>query len=230
MTTHTILIVDDEAPIRDMLAFTLEREGYTVLQAANGSQAREVVADNKPDLILMDWMMPGSSGIDVVRGLKRDELQAEIPVIMLTARGQEADKLSGFESGVDDYLIKPFSNAELLARIRALLKRVYPNAGTDVLEAGELIIDLQSCRVSANGVDLAVGPTEFRLLKFFMENQDRVYSRTQLLDHVWGQGSFVEERTVDVHIRRLRKTLEPSGTERMIQTVRGMGYRFSLQE
>lgn len=230
MKTYKILVVDDEAPIRDMLSFTLTREGFEVLHAANGQEARRVVVDDKPDLILMDWMMPGASGIDVVRNLKRDEHQSTIPVIMLTARGQEDDKLVGFASGIDDYLVKPFSNAELLARINAVLRRAYPDGGAVELKAGAITIDLQSCRVIAADNELALGPTEFRLLRFFMENRDRVYSRAQLLDHVWGQGSFVEERTVDVHIRRLRKALEPSGTEVMIQTVRGMGYRFSVLE
>ena len=227
MTTKTILIVDDEAPIRDMLRVALEMAEYNCVEASDAQAAHGIIVDKKPDLILLDWMMPGTSGMELARRLKRDQLTAEIPIIMLTAKGEEDNKIQGLEAGADDYITKPFSPRELVARLKAVLRR------TDTLSTGEPIIveglclDPSSHRVTINDTPVQMGPTEYRLLEFFLTHQERVYTRNQLLDHVWGGNVYVEERTVDVHIRRLRKALTLEGHDRFIQTVRGAGYRFS---
>ena len=229
MSGKTILLVEDESAIREMVSLALERAGFTVWQAEDGAQAEKLLVDVMPDLMLLDWMMPGISGIELARRLRRDEVTRDIPIIMLTARTEEEDTIRGLESGVDDYMTKPFSPRELIARINALLRRTSPAQADGTLDAGGLVLDTHSHRVTAKGDAVEMGPTEFRLLQFFMAHPERVYSRAQLLDMVWSRGSFVEERTVDVHIRRLRKALENSGFDRMVQTVRGAGYRFSNQ-
>ena len=227
MTATRILIVEDEAPIREMIAFHLGRAGYETLEAADCGKARELLADERPDLALVDWMLPDMSGLELTRMLKRDKDYEDLAIIMLTARADEYDKISGLEGGADDYITKPFSPRELVARIQAVLRRA---RGDDdaVVTAGTLQLDAAGHRVSANGAEVRLGPTEYRLLKFLMTHPDRVYSRAQLLDRVWGANVYVEERTVDVHIRRLRKALTAHGVARYIQTVRGAGYRFSI--
>ncbi|HKK14761.1 MAG TPA: phosphate regulon transcriptional regulator PhoB [Gammaproteobacteria bacterium] len=230
MTEQTILIVEDEPAIREMVSFALQRAGFAWQEAADALQAQARIADRLPDLILLDWMLPGTSGIELARRLKKDELTATVPIIMLTARGEEEDKVRGLEVGADDYVTKPFSPRELMARIKAVLRRVAPEQGDSVIEVDGLVLDPAGHRISAAGVDLEIGPTEYRLLQFFMTHPERVYSRTQLLDRVWGRNVYVEERTVDVHIRRLRKALSETGHDRLIQTVRGAGYRFSARE
>lgn len=222
-----ILIVDDEPAIREMVAFALRKGEYEPVHAGDALQAQSAIADKVPDLILLDWMLPGTSGLELARRWRRDDLTREVPIIMLTARGEEDDRVGGLEAGVDDYVVKPFSARELLARIRAVMRRSREDDEDGSVVLGGLRIDGAAHRVFANEEPLNIGPTEFRLLHFFMTHPDRVYSRTQLLDHVWGGSVYVEERTVDVHIRRLRKTLEPSGLSGMVQTVRGAGYRFS---
>ncbi|MEJ2344701.1 MAG: phosphate regulon transcriptional regulator PhoB [Gammaproteobacteria bacterium] len=224
-----ILIVDDEPAIREMVGFALQRAGFDTLDAADGRQAMNAIADQAPALILLDWMLPDISGVDLARRLKRDDVTSRIPVIMLTARSEENDKIRGLEVGADDYVTKPFSPRELLARIQAVLRRTEPAAEDSPIEAGGLQLDPGSHRVTAENLPLELGPTEFRLLHFFMTHPERVYSRGQLLDRVWGQNVYIEERTVDVHIRRLRKALATKDFDRMIQTVRGAGYRFSTQ-
>lgn len=224
-----LLVVDDEAAIREMVSFTLQRNGFEVIEAEDGRSAQLRLTECQPDLILLDWMLPDVSGVDLARRFKKDEATCEVPIIMLTARGEEDDKVRGLEAGADDYITKPFSPRELSARIKAVLRRSSPIHASDTLKADTLELDLQSHRVNAAGTAIELGPTEFRLLQFFMSHQDRVYSRGQLLDQVWGSNVYVEERTVDVHIRRLRKALSGSGTERYIQTVRGAGYRFSIK-
>jgi two-component system, OmpR family, phosphate regulon response regulator PhoB len=226
MTQKKILVVEDERPIRDMIAFNLGRAGYHVQHAADGREARAAIADGFPDLVLMDWMLPDVSGLELTRQLKRDPETREIPVIMLTARVEEDDRVAGLDGGADDYVVKPFSQRELLARIRAALRRSTTAEG-EVVKVGDLKLDAASHQVSVAAAEVALGPTEYRLLEFFMHHPDRVYSRTQLLDRVWGGNVYVEERTVDVHIRRLRKALTPYGYDRLIRTVRGAGYRFS---
>ena len=221
-----ILIVEDEEAIRHMLVFALGGEGYECLEAANATEAQATLARTLPDLVLLDWMLPGISGADLARRMKRDPRLQQIPIIMLTAKAEEADKVRGLDSGADDYITKPFSPRELQARVRAVLRR-RPAEGGEVLTAGGLRIDLVTHRITANERELEVSPTEFRLLRFFMTHPERVYSRGQLLDTVWGDAAYIEERTVDVHIRRLRKLLEPHGCDEMIQTVRSVGYRFS---
>jgi two-component system phosphate regulon response regulator PhoB len=225
-----ILIVEDEAPIREMTAFGLRRAGFDVEQAEDCRSARALIADRQPDLILLDWMLPEMSGLEFVRLLKKDKLTSEIPVIMLTARGDEEDRVKGLDGGADDYITKPFSARELHARIRALLRRTGPAGSGELLRADELELDVPGHRVSVAGRPVGLGPTEFKLLKFFMTHPDRVFTRSQLLDRVWGGNVYVEERTVDVHIRRLRKALSDHAHERLIQTVRGSGYRFSTRE
>jgi two-component system phosphate regulon response regulator PhoB len=229
MSAKRILIVEDEQPIREMVMFALASAGYEAREAADSRQAHAVIAERLPDLILLDWMLPGVSGIDFARRLKKEELTRELPIIMLTARAEEEDKVQGLESGADDYITKPFSPRELVARIRAVLRRGGPAAEDEVLRANGLSLDLASHRVGAGETLLELGPTEYRLLEFFMSHPERVYSRGQLLDRVWGGTVYVEERTVDVHIRRLRKALEPHGHDALIQTVRGAGYRFSTR-
>jgi two-component system phosphate regulon response regulator PhoB len=224
-----ILVVEDEDAVRELIAVTLQGAGYPVVEAADAEQAQRQLGDTMPALILLDWMLPKMNGLEFTRWLKKDDSLRELPIIMLTARGEEANKVQGLEAGVDDYVTKPFSTRELLARIKAVMRR----SGTDSAEMVSinqgLQIDLTQHRVSANDQQVAVGPTEFRLLHFFMTHPERVYSRTQLLDQVWGRNVYIEERTVDVHIRRLRKALEPYGFDDLVQTVRGVGYRFSAQ-
>ena len=222
-----ILIVDDEASIRDMVAFALRKAGMEPVHAADARAAQLAIAEQVPDLILLDWMLPGLSGLDLARRLRKEELSREVPIIMLTARGEEMDRVNGLEAGVDDYVVKPFSSRELVARIRAVLRRSHGEDGEGIIEVGRLRLDAPAHRVLADGQAVPIGPTEYRLLHFFMTHADRVYSRPQLLDHVWGSSVYVEERTVDVHIRRLRKTLEPFGLDGMVQTVRSAGYRLS---
>jgi len=228
MSERKILIVEDDEGIRRMVSFNLERAGFGVLEATDCREARIALADNRPDLVLLDWMLPDQSGPEFARALRRDEMTREIPVIMLTARSLEDDKLRGFESGIDDYITKPFASRELIARINAVLRRASPGGRDDEVQADGLLLNIASHRVMANGHPVDLGPTEYRMLKFFMTHQDRVYSRAQLLDHIWGGGVYVEERTVDVHILRLRKALGKHGFERYVQTVRGAGYRFSV--
>jgi two-component system phosphate regulon response regulator PhoB len=222
-----ILIVEDEASIREMVAFALKRAGMLCSEAADVRQAQVEVMKSLPDLILLDWMLPGVSGIEYAKQLRRDELTREIPVIMLTARGEEDDRIRGLQSGADDYLVKPFSTRELVARINAVLRRAAPYIESQSLSFGPLTIDRSGHRVLVDSKQLKLGPTEFRLLCFLATHPNRVYSRGQLLDHVWGANVYIHERTVDVHIRRVRKTLEPYQLEKLIQTVRGSGYRFS---
>ena len=222
-----ILIVEDETAIREMVRFAIARAGFKPREAADAHQAEVLIADRIPDLILLDWMLPGTSGIDLARRLRRAESTRAVPIILLTARGEEEDKVRGFEVGVDDYVTKPFSPRELVARMWAVLRRASPGGEEDRVELGDLLLDNASHRVSVGGEELHLGPTEFRLLHFFMTHPERVYSRGQILDRVWGGNVYIEERTVDVHIRRLRKALEPSGHDHLLQTVRGSGYRFS---
>jgi two-component system phosphate regulon response regulator PhoB len=222
-----ILIVEDEAAIRDMVAFALRKDGMLPVHAADAREAQHAIAAQVPDLILLDWMLPGMSGIEFARRLRREELTREVPIIMLTARGEETDRVGGLDAGVDDYVVKPFSTRELMARIRAVMRRTSGEDGEGVVELGGLRIDGAAHRVSHEGQPLQLGPTEYRLLHFFLTHPERVYTRGQLLDHVWGGGVYVEERTVDVHIRRLRQVLEPVGCDALVQTVRGAGYRFS---
>jgi len=222
-----ILIVDDEPAIREMVAFAVRKGDFEPVPAGDAREAQEAIADRVPDLILLDWMLPGTSGIELARRWRRESLTREIPIIMLTARGEENDRVGGLEAGVDDYVAKPFSARELLARIRAVLRRSREDDEDGSVALGPLRIDGAAHRVFAGESPVSIGPTEYRLLHFFMTHPDRVYSRAQLLDHVWGGSVYVEERTVDVHIRRLRKTLEPFGADGMVQTVRGAGYRFS---
>ena len=226
--TANILLVEDEPAIQELLAFNVTQCGYRAIQAHDAASAMEHINRALPDLILLDWMLPGSSGVELARRLRVDQRTRDIPIIMLTARGDERDKVLGLESGADDYITKPFSPRELIARIRAVLRRRAPLASDETVSAGGLELSPATHRVSANGVVIDLGPTEFRLLHFFMTHADRVYSRSQLLDQVWGDHVFVEERTVDVHIRRLRQALEPSGCDSLIQTVRGSGYQFSV--
>ena len=226
MAQKKILVVEDERAIREMLAFNLGRAGYEVRPAGDGREARAAIADGQPDLVLMDWMLPDISGLELTRQLKREAETKEIPIIMLTARAEEDDRIAGLDGGADDYIVKPFSQRELLARIRAALRRSVVAEG-EVVTVAQLKLDGASHQVSVEGAEIALGPTEYRLLEFFMHHPDRVYSRAQLLDRVWGGNVYVEERTVDVHIRRLRKTLEPFGCQDLVQTVRGAGYRFS---
>ena len=229
MTSKQILIVEDEKPIRDMIAFGLRRAGFDVREAEDCSMARASIADHRPDLLLVDWMLPDQSGLELTRAVKRNKDTEDLPVIMLTARADEHDKVSGLEGGADDYVTKPFSPRELLARINAVLRRSAPAGNAGAIEAGGLTLDTASHRVTAGDQTVALGPTEYRLLQFFMEHPERVYTRGQVLDRVWGGNVYVEERTVDVHIRRLRKALEPYGSDGLIQTVRGSGYRFSTR-
>jgi len=224
----TILVVEDEPAIQELVSYNLEIAGHRALRADNAEEALEMVRSEMPDLVVLDWMLPGMSGIEFARRLRADKRTQAVPLIMLTARADESDKLTGLETGADDYLTKPFSPRELTARVKAVLRRRAPQATDDAIEVDGLQLDPASHRVTGNGQPLSLGPTEFRLLHFLMTHAERVYSRTQLLDQVWGDHVFVEERTVDVHIRRLRKALEASGHQRLIQTVRSAGYRFSV--
>jgi two-component system phosphate regulon response regulator PhoB len=222
-----ILVVEDEPAIQELLALNLTQAGHNAMRALSVEQAQLLMREALPDLIILDWMLPGMSGIEFSRKLKSDELTKAIPIIMLTARGEEADKVRGLEVGADDYVTKPFSPRELNARIKAVLRRRAPQMTDDPIEVCGLRLDPMTHRVSGNGKTLELGPTEFRLLHYLMSNPERVHSRSQVLDRVWGDRVFVEDRTVDVHIRRLRRALSDSGHEELIQTVRGVGYRFS---
>ncbi|NMG74579.1 phosphate regulon transcriptional regulator PhoB [Aromatoleum diolicum] len=224
-----ILVVEDEPAIQELIAANLGRAGHHVVRASDAEAAQRIVRDALPDLVLLDWMLPGMSGIELARRLRADERTRAIPIIMLTARGEEQDKVAGLEMGADDYITKPFSPRELVARIKAVLRRRAPQATEDPVELGGLRLDPATHRVGIDDRPIALGPTEFRLLHFLMTHPERVHSRPQLLDQVWGDHVFVEERTVDVHVRRLRAALEESGHDRLIQTVRGSGYRFSAQ-
>ncbi|WP_067868020.1 phosphate regulon transcriptional regulator PhoB [Neptuniibacter marinus] len=224
--SKSVLIVDDEAPIREMIAVALEMAGYNCLEAENANEAHSLIVDDKPDMVLLDWMMPGTSGIEFARRLRKDETTADLPIIMLTAKGDEDYKIKGLEAGVDDYITKPFSPRELVARLKAVLRRTTPKGIEEPVSVDGLTLDPISHRVTSEQDPIDLGPTEFRLLQFFMTHQDRAYSRSQLLDMVWGGNVYVEERTVDVHIRRLRKALG-ARHDYLVQTVRGTGYRFS---
>ncbi|MDE0510185.1 MAG: phosphate regulon transcriptional regulator PhoB [Gammaproteobacteria bacterium] len=224
-----ILVVEDEAPIREMLGYTLMKEGYIFCEAADVEQARPLLASEKPDLVLLDWMLPGMNGADYARRIRNNPDTRDIPIIMLTARGEEADKIRGLDTGADDYVTKPFSTKELLARIRAVMRRTKNMDDGGIISVKGLSLDPETFRVTADEQTVDISPTEFRLLYFFITHPERVYSRDQLLDQVWGQNVYVEERTVDVHIRRLRKTLEPYNYAQLIQTVRSVGYRFSTR-
>lgn len=228
MTSKTVLIVDDEAAIREMIAVALQMAGYRCLEAENAQSAHAIVVDHQPDIILLDWMMPEVSGIELARRLKRETAYADIPIIMLTARSEEDNKIQGLEAGADDYITKPFSPRELIARLKAVLRRTATAGIDEPIEVEGLRLDPSSHRVSSGDTELEFGPTEFRLLQFFMTHPERAYTRSQLLDQVWGGNVYVEERTVDVHIRRLRLALGAQH-EHLVQTVRGTGYRFSTK-
>jgi two-component system, OmpR family, phosphate regulon response regulator PhoB len=223
--SSNILIVEDEPAIQELIAVNLEHAGHRVQRAYTAAEADAIVRDVRPDLILLDWMLPDSAGTALARKLRADARSKDIPIIMLTARAQERDKVEGLDAGADDYITKPFSPKELMARIKAVLRRRAPQLTDDAIETSGLTLDPAAHRVTASGKDVALGPTEFKLLHFFLTHPERVYSRVQLLDQVWGDHVFVEERTVDVHIRRLRQALEPTGHDRLIETVRGAGYR-----
>ncbi len=225
--SRRILVVEDEAPIRDMLCFVLEQNGYQTSTASDYDAAINQLVEPYPDLVLLDWMLPGGSGIQIAKKMKQHDLTRAIPIIMITARGEEEDKVRGLEVGADDYVTKPFSPKELMARIKAVIRRVAPTSIDEVIDVQGLKLDPVSHRVMVEETPLDMGPTEFRLLHFFMTHPERVYSREQLLDHVWGTNVYVEDRTVDVHIRRLRKAI--GSHDRLIQTVRGAGYRFSVK-
>ncbi|MBM3346474.1 MAG: phosphate regulon transcriptional regulatory protein PhoB [Betaproteobacteria bacterium] len=225
----SILVVEDEPAIQELIAINLEHAGHTVLRALDAEQAARMVREVLPDVILLDWMLPGQSGLEFARRLRDDERTRTVPIIMLTARGAELDRVAGLESGADDYITKPFSPRELVARIKAVLRRRSPQLTEEPVEQGGIRLDPVTHRVRAGEATLDLGPTEFRLLHFLMTHPERVHSRAQLLDKVWGDHVFVEERTVDVHIRRLRQALEPACGERHIQTVRGSGYRFAIK-
>lgn len=228
MNTQTrILVVDDERAIREMVCLYLAQEGFECQEAANAHEAESRIHEQLPDLILLDWMMPGLSGVDLVRRLRKEDDTRHLPIILLTAKTEEQDKITGLDTGADDYIAKPFSTRELGARIRALLRRSTGANESEVHSIGGLSLDEQSHRVSAGDTYIDLGPTEFKLLSFFLKNPERVFSREQVLNHVWGENVYIEDRTVDVHIRRLRKSLEPTGHDKLIQTVRGAGYRLS---
>jgi two-component system phosphate regulon response regulator PhoB len=226
MPRNTILVVEDEPEIREMIAFALERAGFSVAEAESAEKALEFLEGPLPDVVIIDWMLPGTNGVELARRLRKDSHTATLPLIMLTAKGEEGDKLRSFEAGIDDYLTKPFSPRELIARVRALLRRSgVPEDG--ILACQSLMLDTQSHRLSIGGTPVHIGPTEFRLLEFLMRNPDRAFDRGKLLDRVWGRSVYVEERTVDVHVLRLRRVLSPFGMDHLVQTVRGVGYRFS---
>jgi two-component system phosphate regulon response regulator PhoB len=221
-----VLVVDDESAIREMIRFSLSRLNMNVVGAADARAALACISDQRPDIILMDWMMPGISGLELTRRLRRDSGTADIPIIMLTAKVTEDDKVAGLEAGTDDYVIKPFSPRELVARIKAVIRRTSPADDEGCIKAGDLVLNTNSRMVMNGGAEIPLGPTEYRLLNFFMTNQGRSYSRSQIMDRVWGSNVYLEERTVDVHIRRLRRALQPTGHHSYVQTVRGHGYRF----
>jgi two-component system phosphate regulon response regulator PhoB len=228
--SQAILIVEDEMPLVTLLRYNLEREGFTVLEAGDGEEALNIAREQKPDLVLLDWMLPLTSGIEVCRQLRRNPETRGIPIVMLTARGEEGDKLRGLDSGADDYVTKPFSPSELIARIRAVLRRARPAPADEVLRYEDLAMDLAAHRVRRNGRELHLGPTEFRLLRYLLENPGRVFSREQLLDVVWGRDVYVEPRTVDVHIRRLRKAINGPHDTDLIRTVRSAGYALDARK
>ena len=229
MSKQNILVVDDEMSIRDMLSMALEAGGYSVMQAENAQEAYTLIIDKKPDLVLLDWMMPGTSGIELLRRLKKNELTENLPVVMLTAKTEEDDTITGLDTGADDYLIKPFSPRELVSRVKAVLRRSERQESNDLIEIEGLIFDPIGHRVSIDNNPINLGPTEYRLLEFFLTHQERVYTRDQILNYVWGGNVYIDERTVDVHIRRLRKAISKKGHDQYVQTVRGAGYRFSTQ-
>ena len=229
MSGKQILVIEDERPIREMISFGLRRAGFEVREAEDCRSGRALLADRRPDLLLVDWMLPDMSGLELTRQLKRDRETRELPIILLTARAEEPDKVSGLDSGADDYVTKPFSPRELVARINAVLRRSGAQGGAETLDFEGLVLDVAGHRVRVGERTVALGPTEYRMLEFFMTHPERVYSREQLLDRIWGGHVYVEERTIDVHIRRLRKALEEFGYDRLVQTVRGAGYRFSTR-
>ena len=230
MATPTVLIVEDDSAMREMLRFVLQQNNFDFVESNDATEAQNVINRNPPSLILLDWMLPGLSGIDFAKQLKRDQFTRHIPIVMLTAKGEEEDMVRGLNSGADDYITKPFSPRELIARLRAVLRRLTPHASDEAVEVDGLRLDPASHRVLIDDQPLVVGPTEFKLLHFLMTHPMRVYSRSQLLDWVWGPTAFVEERTVDVYVRRLRALLTPTGHDKLLHTVRGVGYRFSLGE
>ena len=229
MAKQSILVIDDELAIRDMLNIALDAAGFQVKLAENAKQAYPIIIDTPPDLILLDWMMPGTSGIEFLRRLRREEININIPVIMLTAKVEETSKISGLDSGADDYIAKPFSPRELVSRVKAVLRRTLGKNLKDVIKVDALTLDPISHRVSINDQMIPLGPTEYKLLQFFLTHQERVYTRDQILDYVWGRNVYLDERTVDVHIRRLRKAISIAGQDNYVQTVRGAGYRFATQ-
>lgn len=224
-----VLLIEDEEPIRTMVRLALSREGIDMLEAGDGASAQERLADRLPDLILLDWMLPDTDGIRILKALKKEARTKDIPVIMLTARAEEEDRIKGLETGADDYIVKPFSPKEMIARVRAVIRRTTGSDVDGLLQVDELVLNPESHQVYCEGQVVTLGPTEFRLLKFFMSHPGRVYSRSQLLDNVWTSGGLVEDRTVDVHIRRLRKALQPHGYDSLIQTVRGAGYGLKVE-
>ena len=228
MDSVKILVVEDERAIREMVAFHLQRANFNVVEAANCQEAMIIISDEQPDLAIIDWMLPDMSGLELTRNLRRNKDNEDLAIIMLTAKNEERDMIAGLHGGADDYITKPFSPKELVARIRTVLRRSQPSAIDEIIKSGVIEIDSAAHRVKLNGDQIKLGPTEYRLLKFFVTHPDRVFSRSQLLDKAWGGNVYVEERTVDVHVRRLRAILEKSGADDYIQTVRGAGYRYSL--
>jgi two-component system phosphate regulon response regulator PhoB len=228
LSQKKILFVEDEVAIREMMKFSFMKSGFELVEAESAEQAQLMIIKEQPALILLDWMLPGITGIELAKRLKENHSAKEIPIIMLTARGEEQDRIRGFDVGVDDYVTKPFSPKELIARIKAVLRRVSPEK-EGIIELADICFDHQRHRIFIAGQALELGPTEYKLLYFFLSHTERVYSRTQLLDHVWGGEVYIEERTVDVHIRRLRKALSQFNKDSLVQTVRGSGYRFSLK-
>lgn len=225
----TVLIVDDEAAIREMVSLALETAKFNVLEASDSQEGHAIIIDSQPDVVLLDWMMPGTTGLELLRRLRRDPLTEKIPVILLTAKTSEDSKITGLDSGADDFISKPFSPKELVSRIRAVIRRSTVTEPSEPIKVGEMLFDPESHRVSICDEPVEIGPTEYRMLQFFLTHQERVYSRDQILDHVWGANVYLDERTVDVHIRRLRKAISVAGHEKYVQTVRGAGYRFSTR-
>ena len=225
----TVLIVDDEAAIREMVSLALETAKFNVLEASDSQEGRAIIIDSQPDVVLLDWMMPGTTGLELLRRLRRDPLTEKIPVILLTAKTSEDSKITGLDSGADDFISKPFSPKELVSRIRAVIRRSTVTEPSEPIKVGEMLFDPESHRVSICDEPVEIGPTEYRMLQFFLTHQERVYTRDQILDHVWGPNIYLDERTVDVHIRRLRKAISVAGHEKYVQTVRGAGYRFSTR-
>jgi two-component system phosphate regulon response regulator PhoB len=227
MTMSTILVVDDEPDIREVIRFALEGADFRVIEAGHADGARALLGTDRPDLILLDWMLPGRSGLELAQQIKQNPKTRGVPIIMVSARGAEEDRIRGLDTGADDYIAKPFSPREMIARVNAVLRRARPEESADTIEIGGLAMDNVGHRVSVAGRPVDLAPTEYRLLHFLMTHADRAFNRSQLLDRVWGDQVYVEERTVDVHVRRLRRALEPTGHDRLLQTVRGVGYRFS---